>query len=65
MYEDDAEEHPGSGKVGAGRANAVVIVVLITPFAGCEATLKPADARLAGIGNGSPNNFCLSGEEEN
>ena len=65
VHEDDAEEHSGSGKVGAGRANTVVIVVLITPFAGCEAIFHPADARLAGVGNGSSNDFCLSGEDEN
>ena len=64
-HEDDAEEHPGSGKVGAERDNTVVIVLLITPFTGYEATHKPADARLAGIGNGSSNNYCLSGDEEN
>ena len=49
VHEDVAKEHSSSGKVGAGRADAVVIVVLISPFTGCEAAFHPADTRLTGI----------------
>ena len=64
LHEDDAEEHSGSGEIGAGRANTVVVAVFITSFAGCEATLEPADAGCAGVVDGSVNNLSFSGKEE-